>query len=157
MRDQRGSDARSACISCETSGATPLNIRAISAAPTAGQRATITRPAHVQEPPIARPARDDVARDARRFARACCHGVGLRPVSRGNRHFTVGGGRLRQSGPRPEARLLCQPVLEGLTRSARTNSPRQVGRNNFRRSKAAAAARETRRQRRLLGEEGGGG
>ncbi|KZV18380.1 hypothetical protein F511_24902 [Dorcoceras hygrometricum] len=26
----------------------------------------------------------------------------LRPVSRGNRHFTVGGGRLRQSGPRPE-------------------------------------------------------
>ncbi|KZV40465.1 hypothetical protein F511_35934 [Dorcoceras hygrometricum] len=26
----------------------------------------------------------------------------LRPVSRRNRHFTVGGGRLRQSGPRPE-------------------------------------------------------
>ncbi|KZV26381.1 hypothetical protein F511_37435 [Dorcoceras hygrometricum] len=26
----------------------------------------------------------------------------LRPVSRGNRHFTVGGGRLRQSGPRSE-------------------------------------------------------
>ncbi|KZV40679.1 hypothetical protein F511_18435 [Dorcoceras hygrometricum] len=60
--------------------------------------------------------------------------------SRGNRHFTVGGGRLRQSGPRPEGRLLRQPVLEGLTRSARTDSPRQVGRNKFRRNKAAAAA-----------------
>ncbi|KZV16731.1 Nuclear-pore anchor [Dorcoceras hygrometricum] len=64
----------------------------------------------------------------------------LRPVSRGNRHFTIGGGRLRQSGPRSEARLLCQPTLEGLTRSARTDSPRQVGRNNFRRGEAAAAA-----------------
>ncbi|KZV48333.1 hypothetical protein F511_29250 [Dorcoceras hygrometricum] len=80
----------------------------------------------------------------------------LRPVSRVNRHFMVGGGILRQSGPRPEARLLRQPALEGLTRSARTDSPRQVGRNNFRRSKAAAATRETRRRRRLLGEEGGG-
>ncbi|KZV18973.1 hypothetical protein F511_26987 [Dorcoceras hygrometricum] len=57
----------------------------------------------------------------------------LRPVPRGNRHFTVGGGRLRQSGPRPEERLLRQPALEGLTRSARTDSPRQVGRNKFRR------------------------
>ncbi|KZV33728.1 PH-interacting protein [Dorcoceras hygrometricum] len=81
----------------------------------------------------------------------------LRPVSQGNRHFTVGGGRLCQSGPRPEGRLLRQPALEGLTRSARTDSPLQVGRNNFRRSKVAAAAvRETRRRRRLLGEEGGG-
>ncbi|KZV27922.1 sucrose synthase 2 [Dorcoceras hygrometricum] len=73
--------------------------------------------------------------------RAC-----LRPVSRGNRHFTVGGGRLRQSGPRPEGRLLRQPALEGLTRSARTDSPRQVGRNKFRRSKAATAAFEERRE-----------
>ncbi|KZV58183.1 hypothetical protein F511_35098 [Dorcoceras hygrometricum] len=64
----------------------------------------------------------------------------LRPVSRGNRHFTVGGGRLRQSGPRPEGRLLRQPALEGLTRSARTDSPRQVDRNKFRQSEAAAAA-----------------
>ncbi|KZV50169.1 serine/arginine repetitive matrix protein 2 [Dorcoceras hygrometricum] len=62
-----------------------------------------------------------------------------RLISRGNRHFTVGGGRLRQSGPRSEGRLLCPPALEGLTRSARTNSPRQVGRNKFRRSKATAA------------------
>ncbi|KZV26611.1 hypothetical protein F511_08135 [Dorcoceras hygrometricum] len=63
----------------------------------------------------------------------------LRPVSRGNRHFTVGGGRLRQSGPRPKGRLIRQPALEVLTRSARTDSPRQVDRNKFRRSKAAAA------------------
>ncbi|KZV56606.1 hypothetical protein F511_09941 [Dorcoceras hygrometricum] len=63
----------------------------------------------------------------------------LRPLSRGNRHFTVGGGRLRQSGQRPEGRLLRQPALEGLTRSARTDSPCQVGRNKFRRSEAAAA------------------
>ncbi|KZV49790.1 hypothetical protein F511_20370 [Dorcoceras hygrometricum] len=59
----------------------------------------------------------------------------LRPVSRGNRHFTVDGGRLRQSGPRPDARLLRQPTLEGLTRSAWTDSPRQVGWNRFRRSR----------------------
>ncbi|KZV18827.1 hypothetical protein F511_18752 [Dorcoceras hygrometricum] len=62
-------------------------------------------------------------------------GAWLRPVSRGNRHFTVGGGRLRQSGPRPEGRLLRQPALEGLTRSARTDSPRKVGRNKFRRGR----------------------
>ncbi|KZV28386.1 protein kinase [Dorcoceras hygrometricum] len=79
---------------------------------------------------------------------SCCVALSawLRPVSRGNRHFTVGGGRLRQSDPRPEWRLLRQPALEGLTRSARTNSPRQVGRNKFRRERrrrprqAAAAA-----------------
>ncbi|KZV32842.1 U-box domain-containing protein [Dorcoceras hygrometricum] len=45
--------------------------------------------------------------------------------SRGNRHITVGGGRLCQSGPRSEGRLLRQPALEILTRSARTDSPRQ--------------------------------
>ncbi|KZV55562.1 hypothetical protein F511_26381 [Dorcoceras hygrometricum] len=41
---------------------------------------------------------------------------------------------IRQSGPRPDARLLRQPALEGLTRSARTDSPRKIGRNKFRRS-----------------------
>ncbi|KZV17699.1 hypothetical protein F511_31311 [Dorcoceras hygrometricum] len=45
----------------------------------------------------------------------------------------AGGGRLRQSGPRPEARLLRHPTLEGLTRSSRMDSPRQLGRNKFRR------------------------
>ncbi|KZV18701.1 hypothetical protein F511_39867 [Dorcoceras hygrometricum] len=63
----------------------------------------------------------------------------LRPVSRGNRHFTVGGGRLRQSGPRPETISLRSAALEGLTRSTRMDSPRQVGQNKFRRSAAAAA------------------
>ncbi|KZV56948.1 mucin-2-like [Dorcoceras hygrometricum] len=49
----------------------------------------------------------------------------LRPVSRGNRHFTVDCGRQRQSGPRPKTGFLRQPTLEGLMRSARTDSPRQ--------------------------------
>ncbi|KZV19334.1 hypothetical protein F511_22114 [Dorcoceras hygrometricum] len=40
-------------------------------------------------------------------------------------------GRYRQSGPRPETRLLCQPALEGLTRSARTDSPRRIGRKRI--------------------------
>ncbi|KZV34424.1 pentatricopeptide repeat-containing protein mitochondrial-like [Dorcoceras hygrometricum] len=44
-------------------------------------------------------------------------GAWLQPVSRGNRHFTVGGGRLRQLGPRSERGLLRQPALEGLARS----------------------------------------
>ncbi|KZV36612.1 hypothetical protein F511_40078 [Dorcoceras hygrometricum] len=83
-------------------------------------------------------------------------GAWLRPVSRGNRHFTVGGGRLRESGPRPEGRLLRQPALEGLTRSARTDSPRKVGRSNSGEGRrrwrvagtaAAAASRGGRRPR----------
>ncbi|KZV48620.1 hypothetical protein F511_26974 [Dorcoceras hygrometricum] len=44
-------------------------------------------------------------------------------------------------------RLLRQPALEGLTRSARTDSPRQVGRNKFRRLEAAAAAAGLERKR----------
>ncbi|KZV50567.1 2-aminoethanethiol dioxygenase-like [Dorcoceras hygrometricum] len=40
-------------------------------------------------------------------------------------------GRYRQSGPRPEKRLLRQPALEGLTISARTDSPRRIGRKQF--------------------------
>ncbi|KZV51881.1 hypothetical protein F511_13565 [Dorcoceras hygrometricum] len=52
-------------------------------------------------------------------------------------------GRYHQSGSRPETRLLRQPALEGLTRSARTDSPRQIGRKRFygggaRRAAAAA-------------------
>ncbi|KZV32843.1 hypothetical protein F511_23837 [Dorcoceras hygrometricum] len=47
--------------------------------------------------------------------------------------------QIRQSGPRPEGRLLRQPALEGLTRSAWMDSPRKVGRNKFRQGKAAAA------------------
>ncbi|KZV55495.1 hypothetical protein F511_35070 [Dorcoceras hygrometricum] len=73
-------------------------------------------------------------------------GAWLRPVSRGNRHFTVGGGRLRQSGPRPEGRLLRQSALEGLTRSAQTETPRKVGRNKFRRRRRKAAVIWERRE-----------
>ncbi|KZV24374.1 hypothetical protein F511_36660 [Dorcoceras hygrometricum] len=73
-------------------------------------------------------------------------GAWLRPVSRGNRHFTVGGGRLRQSGPRSEGRLLRQPALEGLKRSARMDTPRKIGRNKFRRGAAT--------RRRYYREEG---
>ncbi|KZV49709.1 hypothetical protein F511_30041 [Dorcoceras hygrometricum] len=49
-------------------------------------------------------------------------------------------GRNHQSGPRPETRLLRQPALEGLTRSARTDSPRRIGRKRFYGEAAAAAA-----------------
>ncbi|KZV26230.1 F-box/kelch-repeat protein-like [Dorcoceras hygrometricum] len=53
----------------------------------------------------------------------------------------VGGGRYRQSGPRPEMGFLRQPALEGLTRSPRTDSPRQDWpETTFRRREAAAAA-----------------
>ncbi|KZV42543.1 hypothetical protein F511_33202 [Dorcoceras hygrometricum] len=34
------------------------------------------------------------------------------------------------NGPRPEGRILRQPALEGLMRSARTDSPRKVVRSN---------------------------
>ncbi|KZT76907.1 hypothetical protein F511_46070 [Dorcoceras hygrometricum] len=107
----------------------------------------------------ARPARNEVraaachgrppcATSAHGVARAVACTMGRRArrrpsVSRGNRHFTVGGGRLRQSGPLPEGRLLRQPALEGLMRSERTDSPRQVGRNKFRRSEVAAAAAQS--------------
>ncbi|KZV38712.1 hypothetical protein F511_18702 [Dorcoceras hygrometricum] len=47
-------------------------------------------------------------------------------------------------GPRPDAILLRQPALEGLTRSARMDSPRKVGRNDFPAKRAVAAACEKR-------------
>ncbi|KZT76435.1 hypothetical protein F511_46540 [Dorcoceras hygrometricum] len=59
--------------------------------------------------------------------------------------------RLRQSGPRPDSRLLRQTALEVLTRSARSDSPRktrpernsgEVGRRRRRTAAAAAAAVE---------------
>ncbi|KZV22269.1 hypothetical protein F511_07470 [Dorcoceras hygrometricum] len=53
----------------------------------------------------------------------------LQPESQGDWLFTVGGGRFAQSSPRPEARFLRQPALEGLTRSARTETPRNSDRN----------------------------
>ncbi|KZT76035.1 hypothetical protein F511_46938 [Dorcoceras hygrometricum] len=38
---------------------------------------------------------------------------------------------IRQSGPRPDSRLLRQTALEVLTRSARSDSPRQTGRKEI--------------------------
>ncbi|KZV20854.1 hypothetical protein F511_40202 [Dorcoceras hygrometricum] len=83
----------------------------------------------------------------------------LRPVSRGNRHFTIDCGRLRQSGPRPETGFLRQPALEGPTRSARTDSPRQDWPETIfrRREAAAAAAHEGGGRGGLWRGEGGGG
>ncbi|KZV42856.1 hypothetical protein F511_13609 [Dorcoceras hygrometricum] len=53
------------------------------------------------------------------------------------------GGRYHQSGPRPEKGFLRQPALEGLTRSARTDSPRQDWPETiFRRHVAVATACE---------------
>ncbi|KZV45913.1 hypothetical protein F511_27697 [Dorcoceras hygrometricum] len=54
---------------------------------------------------------------------------------------------LRQSGPRPDPRLLRQAALEALTRSARTDSPRRTGRKQI--------SDDDRRRRRVGG--GGGG
>ncbi|KZV44777.1 hypothetical protein F511_34250 [Dorcoceras hygrometricum] len=42
------------------------------------------------------------------------------------RLFSVDCGRYRQSGPRPEPRLLRQAALEALTNSARTDTPRKT-------------------------------
>ncbi|KZV47734.1 serine carboxypeptidase-like 11 [Dorcoceras hygrometricum] len=56
-------------------------------------------------------------------------GAWLRPVSRGNRHFKRYAAVERQSGPRPEIRFLRQPALEGLTNSARTETPQCSDRN----------------------------
>ncbi|KZT76279.1 hypothetical protein F511_46696 [Dorcoceras hygrometricum] len=72
------------------------------------------------------------------------------------RLFSVDCGSLRQSGPRPDPRLLRQAALEAMTRSARTDSPRRIGRKQFfrrirRRRRVAAAAAAARKRR------GGGG
>ncbi|KZV38758.1 Antitermination NusB domain-containing protein isoform 1 [Dorcoceras hygrometricum] len=68
----------------------------------------------------------------RRSKRIPCWHLCLAPtgVTR-TRLFSVDCGRLRQSGPRPEPRLLRQAALEALTNSARTDSPRRIGRNKF--------------------------
>ncbi|KZV47842.1 GATA transcription factor 8-like [Dorcoceras hygrometricum] len=57
-----------------------------------------------------------------------------------DRLFTVDCGRYRQSGPRPDTRLLRHPALEGVTRSAQTDSPRRIGRKQFSGEEEAAAA-----------------
>ncbi|KZT76735.1 hypothetical protein F511_46240 [Dorcoceras hygrometricum] len=80
-----------------------------------------------------RPARKSCARVRARRRGAVACGGGVAELQK-RRLFTVDCGRYRQSGPRPDTRLLRQPALEGLTRSARTDSPRRIGRKVFRRS-----------------------
>ncbi|KZV26541.1 hypothetical protein F511_35025 [Dorcoceras hygrometricum] len=46
-------------------------------------------------------------------------------------HQCINIHRIRQSGPRPDSRLLRQTALEVLTRSARSDSPRRTGRKQF--------------------------
>ncbi|KZV30918.1 hypothetical protein F511_31349 [Dorcoceras hygrometricum] len=61
----------------------------------------------------------------------------------------------RIHSPRLEGRLLRQPTLEGLTRSARTETPLHDGRNKSSEAAAAAAARGKHGGGMRLGEEGG--
>ncbi|KZV22205.1 hypothetical protein F511_09423 [Dorcoceras hygrometricum] len=115
----------------------------------ARRRSTLRNDLRVQQPSVAQPCAGQQPSIAQRVLETSDAGRSLCAFSRGNRHFTVGGGRLRQSGPRPEARLLRQPALEGLTSSARTDSSRQVGRNKFRR-RGGGGVRFEDRWRRLL-------
>ncbi|KZV29133.1 hypothetical protein F511_40136 [Dorcoceras hygrometricum] len=57
-------------------------------------------------------------------------------------------GRYRQSGLRPEPRLLRQPALEALTNSTRTDSPRRVGRKQLSGERSGGGDDRRRRRRR---------
>ncbi|KZV48812.1 hypothetical protein F511_24125 [Dorcoceras hygrometricum] len=61
----------------------------------------------------------------------------------------------RQSGPRPDSRHLRQPALEGLTNSARTETPRQADRNKFDHGKRRRRRKGGGRRREVI--RGGGG
>ncbi|KZV24519.1 hypothetical protein F511_17927 [Dorcoceras hygrometricum] len=65
-------------------------------------------------------------RGHRAAVRAISRAVDGPPCITRIRLFSVDCGSLRQSGPRPDPRLLRQAALEALTRSARTDSPRRT-------------------------------
>ncbi|KZV46616.1 hypothetical protein F511_35991 [Dorcoceras hygrometricum] len=95
------------------------------------------------------PAAQQLARDSGRVSPA------MRDVARAHACAAAGGGhcgRCRQSGPRPETRVLRHPALEGLTGSARTDSPHRIGQKRI--SGDDGRRRRRRRQRRTAG--GGG-
>ncbi|KZV36052.1 hypothetical protein F511_22647 [Dorcoceras hygrometricum] len=58
-------------------------------------------------------------------------GIRIRPPGEAAEEQETDCGSLRQSGPRPDPRLLHQAALEALTISARTDSPRRIGRKQF--------------------------
>ncbi|KZV17539.1 hypothetical protein F511_19158 [Dorcoceras hygrometricum] len=60
---------------------------------------------------------------------------------------TADYGRYRQSGPRPEPRLLRQPALEALTNSARTDSTRRVGQKQLSGERSGGGGGDDRRRR----------
>ncbi|KZV38640.1 hypothetical protein F511_11738 [Dorcoceras hygrometricum] len=66
-------------------------------------------------------------------------------------------GRYRQSGLRPEPRLLRQPALEALTNSARTDSHGRVGRKQLSGERSGGGSGDDRRRRRRLMRGRGGG
>ncbi|KZV42124.1 hypothetical protein F511_11118 [Dorcoceras hygrometricum] len=108
---------------------------------------------------LTRSARTETPRNDRNKSdqRATAAGGGrrrawLQPESQGDWLFTVGGGRFVQSSPRPEARFLRQPALESLTRSARTETPRNDRNKSDQRATAAGGGR----RREALEERGGG-
>ncbi|KZV52318.1 FRIGIDA-like protein 3 [Dorcoceras hygrometricum] len=82
-------------------------------------------------------------------------GLGEPQVSRGNRHFTVGGGRLRQSGPRPETislRSACtRRLMDFITNGFSSKSwPEQIPAREAVAATATAAAFGRGGRRRLL-------
>ncbi|KZV20829.1 hypothetical protein F511_42366 [Dorcoceras hygrometricum] len=62
----------------------------------------------------------------------------------------------KHAGPRPDAGFLRQPALEGLTRSARRDSPRRVGQKQFSGERSGGGGGDDRRRRRRLMRGGGG-
>ncbi|KZV36770.1 hypothetical protein F511_26622 [Dorcoceras hygrometricum] len=74
-------------------------------------------------------------------------------------HLCLAPTVVRQSGPRPDPRLLRQAALEALTNSARTDSPRRVGRKQLsgERSGGGGGGDDDRRRRRRLMRGRGGG
>ncbi|KZV51326.1 hypothetical protein F511_05320 [Dorcoceras hygrometricum] len=76
------------------------------------------------------------------------------PLRRRERHAEIAVDN-RQSGPRPEPRLLRQDALEALTRSARMDSPRRTAGNKFPAKIGGGGAWAAARRREL--REGGGG
>ncbi|KZV13712.1 hypothetical protein F511_45127 [Dorcoceras hygrometricum] len=64
-------------------------------------------------------------------------------INTNNNNQCINIHKKRQSGPRPDPRFLRQTALEVLTRSARSDSPRKVGRKPIS-GEVAAAARKKR-------------